>query len=149
MTKDLLHTMEVVGEDPIGLGRAAALAGMSDHFDFTFSYLGFLFAVKATTIDGRRQVQFRANLGKIPFTSENSNGRVSAMRIVNVAGNALGGNVRITPDQRIMLSDEFWLDEAMTPVLLISITTRLLVRAKPYLEMLAGSVNKPVIAKKF
>ena len=136
--------MEAAGDKPIGLGKAAELAGMSDHFDFTFQYLGFLFAVKATTIDGRRLVKFHANLGKLPFTSENRNGRVNALRIVDTAGNALGGKVEITPNQRIMLAEDIWLDEPMTPVLLVSIAARLLIRAKPYLEMLAGAVNQPI-----
>lgn len=148
-TKQLLKTMDKVGDQPLGLGNAAELAGKSRTFDFTFEYLGFIFAVKATAENRKSHMRFRANLGKIPFSFENSKSRSNAIGIVNLAGTMLGGKVHVSPEQRIMLADEFWYDEPLTPNLLMSKMVELLINAQPYLGLLAESVNIPVMRRRF
>ena len=148
-TKKLLETMDKVGDQPLGLGNAAELAGKSRTFDFTFEYQGFIFAVKATAENRKSHMRFRANLGKIPFSFENAKSRSNAIGIVNLAGTMLGGKVHVSPEQRIMLADEFWFDEPLTPNLLMTKMVQVLITAKPYLGLLAESVNIPVMRRRF
>lgn len=138
-TKDLLNVMEKVGEGPIGMGNAADLMGKSRTFDFTFEYMNFIFAVKASAENRKTRMRFHANLGYIPFSSESITHRFNAIKIVNVAGTMLGGKVHISPEQRIMLAEDYWFDEPLTPNLLITKAVHLLVDAKPYLELLAAN----------
>jgi len=48
-----------------------------------------------------------------------------------------------------MLADEFWFDEPLTPNLLMTKMVQVLVTAKPYLGLLAESVNIPVMRRRF
>lgn len=143
-TKELLNVMTKVGEGPIGLGNFADLAGQSRTFDFSFEYLNFLFAVKASAEDRKTRMRFHANLGHIPFTSESGQSRADVVKIVNAAGTMLGGKVRVSPEQRILLVDEFWFDAPLTPNLLLSKTVELLIKAKPSLSLLAECIISPV-----
>lgn len=148
-TKQLIEKMDKVGDQPLGLGNAADLAGKSRTFDFTFEYMDFIFAVKATAENRKTRMRFHANLGHIPFTSENAKCRSNTIGIVNLAGTMLGGKVHVSAEQRIMLAEEFWYDEPLTPTLLMSKTVLLLINAKPYLMLLAESVNIPVKRRQF
>jgi hypothetical protein len=143
-TKQLLDTMAKVGDAPLGLGNAADLIGKSRTFEYTFEYLDFIFAVKASAEDDKTHMRFHANLGHIPFTSQNPGGRANAIQILHTAGSLLGGSVHISPRQRILLTEEFWYETPLTPTLLMTKTVELLLRAKPYLLLLADSVTKPV-----
>ncbi len=148
-TKELLEVMTKVGDGPIGLGNFADLAGQSRTFDFSFEYLDFLFAVKASAENRKTKMRFHANLGHIPFTSESAISRSQVVKIVNFAGSMLGGQVKISAEQRIMLVDEFWFEEPLTPNLLLSKTVTLLITAKPCLTMLAEYINKPLNRSRF
>ena len=148
-TKELLNVMTKVGEGPIGLGNFADLAGHSRTFDYSFEYLDFLFAVKASAEKQKTRMRFHANLGHIPFTSENSSRRAQVVKVINTAGANLGGKVQVSPEQRIMLVEEFWFDEPLTPNLLLTKTVELLIMAKPYLALLAEYINKPVQRESF
>jgi len=148
-TKQLLETMDKVGDQPIGLGNAADLVGKKRTFDFTFEYMDFIFAVKATAENHQTHMRFHANLGYIPFTCEGAKNRSNVIGIVNQAGTMLGGKVHISPQQRIMLAEDFWFDQPLTPSLLMTKTVQLLIKAKPYLGLLAESVNKPLSSRGF
>lgn len=142
-TRQLLKAMSDVAPEPLGLGKAGELAGRGAQFDFTFEYLGFLFAVKATSQEQRTNMRFHANLGYLPYTAEDPKRRLDAMRILFTAGKLLGGKVHLSREQRIMLTESLWFDEPLTPVVLVSRATQLLVQAKPVLELLSESVVPP------
>ena len=70
-------------------------------------YLGFLFAAKAQREQsGNDKLQFRANLGRMPFSAENRHDRANALAIVAAASKVLDGRVRISDQQRIMMAHE-------------------------------------------
>jgi hypothetical protein len=148
-TKELLNVMTKVGEGPIGLGNFADLAGQSRTFDYSFEYLNFLFAVKASADDRKTRMRFHANLGRIPYTSESGTNRRQVVKVVNIAGSMLGGKVQVSPEQRILLIEEFLFDEPLTPNLLLSKTVALLIRAKPSLELLGECIISPVKHRTF
>lgn len=141
-TKNLL---QLTDSGDIGLDRAAVLAGRSggDGLRFTFEYGGFLFGVRARAQHQTTEMRFHANLGSLPYTAEDPQARHDAMAVLRSAGRALGGRVVMTPEQRVMLRETVTLDEPFTPVLLMSRAAKLLVVAKPYLELLGRYINPP------
>ncbi|NQW01179.1 MAG: hypothetical protein HQ483_15850 [Rhodospirillales bacterium] len=143
-TKKLVETMEGSPEQPLGLLKAKELAGKGDKFEFTFEYLGFLFAVKAGTDGQKTNMRVHANFGYVPYTVEGPSRRATAMDILGAAAEHLGGRVFITAEQRIMLIEDYVIDEPLTPVLLLTKATTLILKAKPFLALMARVVNPPV-----
>lgn len=133
---------------PLGLDQVASLAGKDADgpLEFTFEYQGYVFAVQADASQQRTNMKFRANLGSLPYTAEDPVARSSAYAVLKSASQVLGGKVRLTPRQRVILSDDITIDAPLTPVVLLSLSTRVLVQAKPYLELLARYISPPVRA---
>lgn len=132
----------------LGLDRIPGLRGADTggQLEFTFDFQGYVFAVRADARQQQTHMSFRANLGSLPYTAENLQARASAMTILRAASRALGGRVRMTPRQRIILSEEMRFSEPLTPILLMSRSARLLLQAKPYLDLLSQYVSPPVDA---
>jgi hypothetical protein len=145
VTKTFLETAQD-GTPALTALKALTGEGESEELSFTFEYGGFLFAVKALTDQRTTQIRLHANLGSMPYTAENAEARGAAMAVLRSASQALGGRVRLTPRQRILLQEELELDEPLTPVTLMSRTAKLLVLAKPYLELLTPYVHPPANA---
>ncbi len=144
-SREILEVAEEAAEGRLGLDRATQLAGRGsgNELNFSFEYDGFLFAVRATTAEQKTNVRFHAHLGNLPYTGESKHSRTDALAILWAAEPALGGRVRLTHRQRIIFTEEIWIDEPLTPVTLISCSARLLLRAKPYLAMLSEVVSPP------
>ena len=129
-----------------GQGRLARKPD-GTRLEFTFEYLGFLFAVRMESNDHSGHMRFHADLGNLPYSAESSGKRADALAIVvAAAGRALGGRVQTTREQRILLFEEMRFEEPLTPVVLMSSTARLLLEAQPFLELLAQVVEPPVAA---
>lgn len=143
-TKSLIENINTASNRALGLDKVTELAGKGTKFEITFEYLGFLFAVKASTHQQQTNMRIHAHLGNIPYTVEGGDRRTNAMKALESAAGFLGGRITITSQQRIMLLEDYVIDEPLTPVLMISKATILLVRAKPYLELLASVVRPPL-----
>ena len=119
---------------------AAHLRGLANRgsLDFTFEFLGFVFAVHAETGEHHGRLRIFANLGHLPYTAEDPSRRADVSAIVTSAASVLNGRLRIAPDQRILLSDERHLDDPLTPASLLANTTGMLIEARPYLDLLAA-----------
>ncbi|MCH8213608.1 MAG: hypothetical protein IIC54_06010 [Proteobacteria bacterium] len=128
-----------------GQGRLARKAD-GTRLEFTFEFLGFLFAVRMESNDHSGHMRFHADLGNLPYSAESLAKRADALAIVAAAGRALGGRVQTTREQRILLFEEMRFEEPLTPVVLMSSTVRLLLEAQPFLELLAQVVEPPVAA---
>ena len=144
-TKQLLDS---AGAGPLGLEKASEMAGKGgdDGLRFSFEYGGFLFAVFATSGEQNTNMRFHANLGSLPYTAENPHDRAHAMAVLRSASKALGGRVQLTPRQRILLQENITINEPLTPAMLMSRAAKLLVMAKPYLELLSEFVHPPLEA---
>ena len=131
--------------DPL---KEFALARKADgtRLEFTFEFLGFLFAVRMESNDHSGHMRFHADLGNLPYSAESLAKRADALAIVAAAGRALGGRVQTTREQRILLFEEMRFEEPLTPVVLMSSAVRLLLEAQPFLELLAQVVEPPVAA---
>lgn len=111
--------------------------------NFSFQYKGFLFAGRTETAQEGTRLRLHAHLGNLPYSAESGYARANAAAIVAAASRKLGGRVVVSPSQRIFLIDEREFDQPLTPVLLVTTTTRLVLEAKPYLELLAVVVKPP------
>ena len=143
---DFIDTARDVEETGLGLDHVAAIrrGETKEVVEFTFEYLGFIFAVRADTSQQQTRMSFRANLGSMPYTAEDPEARANALMVLRTASRVLGGRVRLTPRQRLILSDELRFDEPLTPISMMSRSARLLLRVKPYLELLTSYVRPPV-----
>ncbi|MGB0669902.1 MAG: hypothetical protein ACPGNT_00260 [Rhodospirillales bacterium] len=121
------------------------LKGADAPINFNFSYLGFLFAVRAEKgEDGKAsELRFHAYLGNLPYTAEKGANRVNAMAIIRAAVRSRGGRFRFTQQQKILMMATLEIKEDLTPEVLVGTITRLILEVKPYLEMLAMVVNQP------
>ncbi|MEQ9555284.1 MAG: hypothetical protein RIG67_05910 [Rhodospirillales bacterium] len=116
--------------------------------EFTFSYMGYQFAVRAEVEPGHTRMRIHAVLGHLPYTAEAPELRSNMRAVVHEAGRALGGRITITREQRILFFDEFNFNETLTPSSLLTKTVAFLLSAKPYLELLAliAGASKAVYA---
>ncbi|MFQ5617992.1 MAG: hypothetical protein ACE5FR_03385, partial [Rhodospirillales bacterium] len=119
-----------------GQGRLARKPD-STRLEFTFEYRGILFAVRTESNDHGGRMQFHADLGNLPYTAETRARRADALAIAAAAGRALGGRVRTTREQRILLFEDMRFEEPLTPVVLMSRAVRLVLEAQPFLALLA------------
>lgn len=143
-TKSLVEKIEGPADQPLGLMKAKELAGQENPIEFSFEYLGFLFAVKASADGDKTNMRVHANLGCVPYTVESPTRRATALDILGAATEHLGGHVKITPQQRIMLHDDYVFDEPLTPVLLMTKATTLMLKAQPFLKLMARVVRPPM-----
>lgn len=146
-TQALLKAIEGREGQDIGLLTASEMSGRGNKFEITFDYMGFLFALKAGREEQQTVMHIRANLGSIPYTIEGNNRRADALSVLALAHAYLGGRVHVRGGQRILLSEQFEINEPLTPTLMITKATTLIVLAKPYLELLSEVVNPPLAAK--
>jgi len=132
---------------PLGISRSRELAGgnPTEQMEFTFTHRGFLFAVRARSHEQATEMQFRAHLGNLPYTYEDPFARINAFSVVEAAGAALGGRITLTEQQRIMLSELIIINEPLTPTLLMTKATSLILKAEPYLELLSMIITPPII----
>lgn len=108
--------------------------------EFQFVYLGFPFSVQAEAGQKGSSVSIRSILGYLPYSSESMRARQSVMRILNAASGALGQRVHLTSGQRLEMTDLRTSRDPLTPVNLVTLMTRILVEAKPYLVLLSSYV---------
>ncbi len=117
-----------------------------DRLDVGFEYKGVPFVVRAQGRDQGIDMEVRANLGALPFTAEDPERRATALAILDAARADLGGRVRLTKDQKLVIAEVFRLEEALTPTSLLAETVRIVLRHRPYLELLALVVHRPEAA---
>jgi hypothetical protein len=122
--------------------------GVDRRVDFTFEYRGFLFAVRAEPAKGGVSVRIHANLGHLPYTRESAADRANALAIVKAAAEALGGRIRITSSQSILLLEHFHVDGPFEFRAVLAQTVSLLIQAKPYLELLSVAIHPPAFKRR-
>ena len=146
-TRDLVELVDTgdagLGLRSVSVDGSGRLKRMSETgiLGFTFEYLGFTFAVRAETSDTSGRLRVHADLGHLPYTAEAPFERANVWAIVSAAARALGGRLQLARTQQILLIEDFYFDEPLTPILLLASTTRLLLEVKPYLELLAVFVK--------
>jgi hypothetical protein len=110
---------------------------------FTFSFRGVLFAGQAESTFEKSRLRIYADLGALPYTAEARDRRWNAVAIVNSASRALGGRVRLSSQQHILLMEEKGFNAPLAPRDLVAHTVRLILEVKPYLDLLSLVVEPP------
>lgn len=112
---------------------------------FGFKYRGIPFVVRAESHDMGTDMSTIASLGTLPYSAEDPERRATALAILDAAALDLGGQLRLTAKQRIELVENVRLDEPLTPTVLLTRTARLVLKTKPYLELLSLVVRPPIV----
>jgi len=112
---------------------------------FGFLYKGIPFVVRAEANDLGTDLSIIASLGNLPYSAEDRERRSTALAILDAAKRDLGGLIRLNRKQRLELVENFRLEEALTPTVLLTRTARIVLRAKPYLELLSLVVKPPLL----
>jgi hypothetical protein len=104
-------------------------------------YHGYPFVVRAESREEKTMVDIRTILGNMPYSSESHNSRVAVAKILAALNDRLGFKMSLTQKQRLILSDNLESEEPLTPTNLLSMVTLMLLRARPYLDLLAEYVT--------
>jgi len=111
---------------------------------FAFTYCGFDFSVAAQpTSDGMTSMAIFADLGVLPFTAEGLASRRASIKILQGAAGRMGGTIKIGRNQKIKFAETITLSVPLTPVVLISHMVRILLSARPYLDLFLSEVKAP------
>jgi len=112
--------------------------------DFGFEYRGIPFVVRAEASNQGTDLEIRANLGTLPFSAEDAERRATALAILNAASDDLGGRFRLDNNQHVVMVDVYRLDVPLTPAVLLTRTAELVLKTKPYMELLSLVVPPPL-----
>lgn len=140
----LLDAASAGGDAAVSLSSDLSQKRADRKLDFGFEYRGIPFVVRAEAKSQSTHLEIRASLGTLPYTAENPERRATALAILNAASTGLGGRVRLSREQRVILVEKFQFDEPLTPAILLTRAAELVLMAKPYLELLALVVPPPL-----
>ena len=102
--------------------------------NFTFHWLGIMFACRAQETDDGARIRMFAELGYIPYSAESRADRLRTMTLLKLSGRLADGDFVTGPRQSLLFRSDFALPLPLNgSTLLGSIATRLL-KIKPYLE---------------
>jgi len=145
-----------INQIPSDLGDALVMSGQhtDGSFNFAFSYLGFVFAVKAQASkqqddpSGKEKhahssIHIHGHLGHLPYSGQNFLARINAMAILHEAREIANTDISLTRDQQIVFKTSLDLDLPLTPTLLITEASKLLLHIGPYLELLSMFLMAP------
>lgn len=133
-------------QDGATLSTALTAKKSDNRIEFGFQYRDIPFVVRAEAAGQGTAMEIRASLGDLPYTVEDPGRRMTAYAIVQAASKGLGGRIMLDGNQRIVLSERYQLDEPLTPQALLTRAVRLVLEAKPYLELLELVVKPPLAA---
>jgi hypothetical protein len=128
---------------PLDLDRFGASFGLGPGrsggplcFRFCFKEVPFTARI-AQQQDGAA-LSLTGDLGTLPFTAESPRRRRRLRLVLAAARRAPGMAWEITGDHHISVSGETMLALPLTPVAVIAAATGLLLRSRPYLELIVG-----------
>ena len=113
--------------------------------EFGFEFRGIPFVVRADATGQATQIEMRASLGVLPFSAEDNESRATALAILDAASADIGGNIRLDRQQRVVFVETFITESILTPAVLMTSVAKKVLRAKPYLELLALVVPPPLL----
>ena len=116
-------------------GGALTHADTRDYIEFTVQYEGFWFAIHADQQGTKTVLRVHGIVGHLPFTYQSNFARTNILAVVSEASRAIKGQVRVDENQRIILIDTVTVEGALTPKVILAETAKVLLRLKPYLEL--------------
>ncbi len=117
-----------------GLGPARASGMLTFHFSFN----EVPFTARTERREDKPMLRLTGNLGVLPYTIENATRRRRLRKVLAAAQRASGLRWEITPHHLISASGEIDLCLPLTPTSVIAGAATLLLRSRPYLELIVA-----------
>jgi hypothetical protein len=128
---------------PFEIDRFGASFGLhparpSGVLKFRFCFMEVPFAAETERRQGRPVLTLTGNLGVLPFSIESARRRRRLRKVLAYARRASGLRWEVTPEHHIRASGEADLGLPLTPTAIIAGATTLLLRSRPYLELIVA-----------
>jgi hypothetical protein len=128
---------------PFDIDRFGASFGLgparpSGVLTFRFCFKEVPFTARTERRQGQAVLSLTSDLGLLPFTIENPRRRRRLRKVLSAARRASGLSWEIAPDHHIRATGEIDLGLPLTPTAIIAGATTLLVRSRPYLELIVA-----------
>lgn len=105
--------------------------------DMAVQYYGYWFGIHANNNGTASTLNIHAVLGHLPYSSENAFLRVNTMAVVRAASRVLAATFKVDDKQNIIVMDRIKVDGHLTPKMILTETTKVILQIKPYLELLS------------
>ncbi|HJP23644.1 MAG: hypothetical protein QF546_13505 [Alphaproteobacteria bacterium] len=102
--------------------------------NFTFHWLGIMFACRAQETDDGARIRMFAELGQIPYSAESRINRLRTMALLKLSGHIADGEFVTGPRQTLLFRSEFALPLPLNGSTLMGSISAHLLKVKPYLE---------------
>jgi hypothetical protein len=104
---------------------------------FSFDCNGVTFMATCSRIDGQFMVTVTADLGPVPFSAESALARRAIQDLIAMGAQQAETQIAITDDQTIRIESTFALLRPVSPVVMLTAITELMLILKPTLARLA------------
>jgi len=131
---------------PIELDRVRVAGRNRERVDglcFRFGFRDIPFKCEAERRAGQPYLSLSGDLGALPYTAEGADRRRSVQTILSVATQRSGLRWTVSPQQQIEVSGALTLDGPLTGPALVTGAVTLLLRARPYLDLLIDTLCQP------
>jgi len=109
-----------------------------DELEITVRYCGYWFGIHANNNGTISTLSIHAILGHLPYSYENAFLRTHILAVVRAASRALQGTFKVDEKQNIILIDDVKTEGHLTPKMILTETTKVMLQFKPYLELLSS-----------
>ena len=134
---------------PLEIDRVdAGIAGLpparpSGVLRFRFCFREVPFEARAERRQNRPMLMLTGDLGTLPFSIESPARRRRLRKVLSAAGLFSGLRWEVTSAQTIRASGEIDLGTALTPTAIIAGTATLLLRSRPYIDLITTVAGEP------
>lgn len=129
--------------DRFGASFGLGLARPSGRFNFRFCFNEVPFTGRTERRQDQPMLTLTGDLGILPFTIENAARRRRLRKVLLAAKHASGLRWDITPEHHIRVAGEIDLALPLTPTAVIAGATTLLLRSRPYLDLIVAVGGEP------
>ena len=117
--------------------------GAKQQLSFRFAFHEVPFSCIAERQDGRPTLALAGDFGALPYTAEDPERRRAVQAVLAAAQRRSGLRWAVTPQQQIEVKGDIALDLPLTPMALVAGAVTLLLRVRPYLELLLECLSAP------
>ena len=110
---------------------------------FRFAFREVPFSCIAERQNGRPTLALIGDFGALPYTAEDPERRRAVQAVLATAQQRSGLRWAVTPQQQIEVKGDIALDLPLTSMALVAGAVTLLLRVRPYLELLLESLSAP------
>ena len=128
---------------PLELDRSEFFGSCSTRpVAFRFTYREVPFSCTAERKDGQPELTLTGDFGALPYTAEGQERRKALKTVVAHARRRSGLDWQVTPQQEIIMRGGISLALPLTPVAMVTGAVTLLLRARPFLDLLLETMTE-------